>query len=126
MHHRVTDADTATALGSGDVPVLATPRLVAWMEAETVRAAQPLLGAGQTSVGTAVRVQHLRATAVGGGVEVTATPPTGVTGRRLTFSVLAVDGSGEIVAQGEIERAIVDRDRFLGAVSAGHEADASH
>ena len=37
MHHEVTDIDTAVALGSGDVPVLATPRLIAWMEAATVR-----------------------------------------------------------------------------------------
>ncbi|WP_433454941.1 hypothetical protein ACQPXS_43195 [Streptomyces sp. CA-142005] len=39
MRHEVTDADTAVRVGSGDVPVLATPRLIAWMEAATVRAA---------------------------------------------------------------------------------------
>ena len=44
MRHEVTDTDTAAALGSGDVPVLATPRLIAWMEAATVRAAAALLG----------------------------------------------------------------------------------
>lgn len=118
MRYEVTDADTATALGSGDVPVLATPRLIAWMEAETVRAAQSLLAAGQTTVGTAVRIEHLRATAVGGGVEVTATLPPEAAGRRLTFSVLAVDGSGRVAARGEIERAIVDRERFLADVAA--------
>lgn len=124
MRHEVTDADTATALGSGDVPVLATPRLIAWMEAQTVREAQPLLGDGRTTVGTAVRVEHLRATPVGGFVEVTATPPIEVDGGRLTFSVLAVDGSGQIAAQGEIERAIVDRARFLARVSAADEGTA--
>jgi predicted thioesterase len=118
MHHDVTDADSAVALGSGEVPVLATPRLIAWMEAQTVREAQPMLGEGQTTVGTAIRVEHLRATRVGGAVEVTATPPVEADGGRLTFSVLAVDGSGRIVAQGEIERAIVDRGRFLAGVSA--------
>jgi fluoroacetyl-CoA thioesterase len=41
MRHEVTDADTAAALGSGDVPVLATPRLIAWMEAATVRLRPP-------------------------------------------------------------------------------------
>ncbi|HEU5356895.1 MAG TPA: thioesterase [Actinocrinis sp.] len=137
MRHEVTDADSAVALGSGDVPVLATPRLIAWMEAQTVQEAQPLLSAGQTTVGITIRVQHLRATPVGGVVEVTATPPIEAESRRLTFTVLAVDGSGRIVAQGEIERAVVERDRFLAGASAagastagagdgGSGADAGH
>lgn len=113
MHHDVTERDTATALGSGDVPVLATPRLIAWMEAATVRSAAPFLEAGQTSVGTAVRIEHRRATPVGGSIKVTATPPRGPTGQRLTFSVDAVDSSGQVVAAGEIDRVIVDRQRFL-------------
>ncbi|KOV96156.1 thioesterase family protein [Streptomyces sp. NRRL B-3648] len=113
MRYEVTDDDTAMRLGSGDVPVLATPRLIAWLEAATVRAAVPFLGTGQTSVGTAVRVEHLRATRVGGEIEVTAEPPAAPAGRRLTFTVRAVDGSGQVVATGEIERAVVDRQRFL-------------
>ncbi|MET7288073.1 hotdog domain-containing protein [Streptomyces sp. NPDC005573] len=113
MRHDVTDDDTATALGSGDVPVLATPRLIAWLEAATVRAAAPYTGPDRTTVGTAVRIEHLRATHVGGQVEVTAEPPSG-DGRRLTFAVRAVDGSGALVASGEIDRAVVDRRRFLG------------
>ncbi len=116
MRHTVTEADTALALGSGDVPVLATPRLIAWMEAATVTAALPLLTEGQTTVGTAIRVEHLRATALGGSVEVTATAPHEATGRRLTFSVLARDASGQVVASGEVDRAIVERARFLATV----------
>ncbi|MGW4318667.1 thioesterase family protein [Streptomyces sp. NPDC004684] len=113
MHYEVTEADTAEALGSGDVPVLATPRLIAWLEAATVRAAGAFLEAGRTTVGTAIRVEHLRATAVGGRVEVVAEPPAAPDGTRLTFRVRAVDGSGRLVATGEIDRAIVDRQRFL-------------
>jgi fluoroacetyl-CoA thioesterase len=113
MRHEVTDADTAAAVGSGDVPVLATPLLIAWMEAATVRTAADFLGKGQTTVGTAIRIAHRRATSVGGSVEITATPPHDVAGSRLTFQVQAVDGSGEVVATGEIDRAIVDRQRFL-------------
>ncbi len=116
MRHRVTDADTAVAFGSGDVPVLATPRLIAWMEAVTVATARQLLDCAQTTVGTAVRIEHRRATPVGGSVEVIAEPPSSV-GRRLTFNVQAVDGSGRLVAAGEIDRAIVDRDSFLRAAS---------
>jgi predicted thioesterase len=121
MRHEVTDADTASAVGSGDVPVLATPRLIAWLEAATVQAAAPFTGTGETTVGTAVRVAHLRATRVGGLVEVTAEPAPGGAGRRLTFTVRAVDSSGELVATGEIDRAIVDRRRFL-AGAAGAQA----
>ncbi|MFJ3644914.1 thioesterase family protein [Streptomyces murinus] len=111
--HRVTDADTARALGSGEVPVLGTPRLIAWLEAATVRAAAPFTGPGETTVGTAVRVRHLRATHVGGRVEVTARPPARTGARRLTFAVRAVDAQGLAVAEGEIDRAVVDRRRFL-------------
>jgi Predicted thioesterase len=111
--HDVAETDTAAAVGSGDVPVLATPRLIAWMEAATVRSAAEFLEPGQTTVGTAVRIEHLRATRVGGAVEVvaeTARPPEG---RWLIFAVRAVDDDGQLVASGEIERAIVERARFL-------------
>ncbi|WP_306192679.1 MULTISPECIES: thioesterase family protein [unclassified Streptomyces] len=121
MRHVVTDADTAESVGSGDVPVLSTPRLIAWMEAATVEAAAAFTAAGQTTVGTAIRVEHLRATPVGGRVEVAAEAPAAPAGRRLTFLVRAVDGSGALVATGEIDRAIVDRGRFL-AATAGPEA----
>jgi predicted thioesterase len=110
----VAQADTAAEVGSGDVPVLATPRLIAWLEAATVQAASGSLAAGQTSVGTAVRIAHHRATPVGGIVEIIATA-TGSDGRRLTFAVRAVDTTGHVVADGEIDRVIVDRDRFLAA-----------
>ena len=114
---RVTDADTAAALGSGDVPVLGTPRLIAWLEAATLRAAAAVINPGQTTVGTAVRVEHRRATAVGGSVEITATAPRDAAGRHLTFEVLAVDDSEQVVAAGQIDRVIVDQDRFLQAAS---------
>ena len=123
MRHEVTDADTAAALGSGDVPVLATPRLIAWMEAATVRAAAAFFATGQTTVGTAIRMEHRRATPAGGSVEITATPSRNVAGSRLTFDVQAIGGSGQLVAAGQIDRAIVDRQRFLASLSvdAGHQ-----
>jgi predicted thioesterase len=60
---------------------------------------------------------------VGGSVEITATPSRGVAGSRLTFDVQAIDGSGQLVAAGQIDRAIVDRQRFLAFACAdgGHE-----
>jgi predicted thioesterase len=115
MRHEVTDADPAVALGSGDVPVLGTPQLIAWMEAATVRAAAGVLDPGQTTVGTAIRIEHRRATTVGGGVEIAATAAGDIAGRRLTFDVLAVDDAGQVVGAGQVDRVIVDRNRFLEA-----------
>jgi predicted thioesterase len=113
----VTDDDTAAALGSGDVPVLATPRVLAWLEAATCAAASAggHVGAGQTSVGTRVAVEHLLATPVGGRVE-TMAEVTHVDGRLLRFTVSATDAAGRLIATGEVTRVVIDRERFLARV----------
>ena len=112
----VTDADTAMALGSGDVPVLATPRVLAWLEAATVAALAPDLEAGSTSVGTRVEVEHVAATPVGATVIATASVSY-VDGRLVRFEVAAEhrapDGSLTVAATGRVTRVIVDRERFL-------------
>ena len=105
-------ADTAAALGSGDVPVLGTPRLLALAEAATVQAVATALAPGQTSVGTRVRLEHTAPSPVGMRVTVTA-ELTAVDGRRLTFRVEAVDASGTVAGLGTVERVVVDRDTFL-------------
>lgn len=115
MAYEVTHEDTAAAIGSGDVEVLATPRLIAWMEAATVEAAAGSLGAAQTSVGTVIHVEHRHSTAVGSTVEVTAKQTGEPGGTRLSFEVSAVDQDGTVVAEGRIERAVVDRERFMKA-----------
>ena len=107
----VTERDTAAALGSGDVAVLATPRLLAWCEAATCAAVADRLEVGRTSVGTAVRLEHLLATGVGGRISVTATLQH-ADGRLFRFAVTAVDGAGRAVATGDVTRVVVDRDRF--------------
>ena len=107
----VTEPDTAEAVGSGDVPVLATPRLVALAEAATVAAVRAELVPGQTSVGTLVHLEHLRASAVGDTVRMRA-ELVAVDGRRLHFEVTAGSG-GDPIARGEVVRQVVDRDRFL-------------
>ena len=107
----VTDADTAQAIGSGDVPVLATPRVVALAEAATVAATAGYLAGGSTSVGTRVELDHQAATAVGRRVTVLATLAK-VDGRRLLFDVVVREGE-EQVAEGRVERVIVDRQRFV-------------
>jgi predicted thioesterase len=109
----VSAEDTAAALGSGEVPVLGTPRLLALAEAATVRALDGALAPGQTSVGTSVRLEHTAASPIGMRVAVTA-ELTGVDGRRATFEVEAVDASGTVVGRGTVERVVVDREKFLG------------
>jgi fluoroacetyl-CoA thioesterase len=84
----VADADTAIAAGSGDVPVLATPRLLALAEAATVAAIAPHLPPGMTSVGTSASLEHRRASPVGAEVVVEA-ELTEIDGRRLMFSFIA-------------------------------------
>jgi predicted thioesterase len=111
----VTEDDTAQALGSGDVPVLATPRLVAWCEAATVAALSDL-PVGQTSVGTLVRLEHLAASPVGARTEVTARLVERE-GRLCRFEVTAVDATpgvpeATLLATGEVRRVVVDRERF--------------
>lgn len=111
----VTATDTAEALGSGDVAVLGTPRLVALAEAATVAALRGHLDGGQTSVGTRVVLDHVRASGIGASVRVSA-ELIEVDGRALRFAVSARDGTGEVVARGEVRRMVLDRARFLAQI----------
>lgn len=113
----VADDDTASAVGSGTLPVLGTPRLLAWCEAATCAALEPALPPGRTSVGTRVELEHLAASPVGATVRVSATS-TYVDGRLYRFSVSAhhtvAEGPAKLVGTAEITRVVVDADRFLG------------
>ena len=107
----VGDQDTAIAMRSGDVPVLATPRLVALCEEAAVAAAVAALEDGQTTVGMRVQIDHVAPIAVGTTVRAEAKLER-VEGRRLRFSVSVSDACG-LVAAGKLTRVIVDRDRFI-------------
>ena len=109
----VTDADTAQAVGSGDVPVLATPRVLALAEAATVRALARQLATGTTTVGSRIELEHMAPTPIGRTVVAQARLAK-VDGRRLTFEVGVRDGD-TVVAQIRVERVLVDRQRFLAA-----------
>jgi fluoroacetyl-CoA thioesterase len=114
----VTDDDTAASVGSGSLPVLGTPRLLAWMEAATCAALEPTLPEGSTSVGTRVSLEHLAASPVGQEVEVTAATAY-VDGRlhRFTVSARHLGGNGKVIGSGEVTRVAVDAERFLGRLS---------
>ncbi len=113
---RVTAQATAMALGSGDVPVYATPSLVALLETAAVNAVAGHLNPGETTVGTWIEVTHLAATPVGMEVRAEARLAA-VEGRRLTYSVVAHDAC-EKIAEGRHQRTIIVRDRFLAKVAA--------
>lgn len=106
----VSDADTSIALGSGDVAVLGTPRIVALCEKAAVAALAEFLPEGSTTVGTSVSIDHLAPTGVGGAVIATATV-TEVDGKKASFRLVVTDGD-KIVARGIHTRFVVDRERF--------------
>lgn len=117
----VSDDDTAIEAGSGDMPVLATPRLLALAEAACVGAVGDYLAPGTTSVGTRAALEHRRPSPLGADVEIEA-ELTAVDGRRLAFSFIArhvppggADGADEdlTVGAGTLERVVVDRAKFL-------------
>jgi fluoroacetyl-CoA thioesterase len=107
----VTDADTAQALGSGDVPVLGTPRVLALAEAATVAATARQMPGGLTTVGTRAEVEHRAPTPVGRLVTAVATLAK-VDGRKLLFEVEVRDGD-RVVAEVRVERMLLDRQRFI-------------
>lgn len=108
----VGEADTAIALGSGDVPVLATPRLVALLEEAAVASIADDLSDGETSVGTRVAIDHVAASFVGASVVANA-EVVGTAGRSVAFRLTAREGD-QVVAAGDHTRVVVDRLRFLG------------
>jgi len=107
----VGDGDTAVAWRSGDVHVLATPRLVALCEEACCSALAGALPAGHTSVGVRVQFDHLAPVRVGSSVDAEATLEK-VEGRRLTFTVSATDAAG-LVGAGRMTRVVVEADAFL-------------
>ncbi|MHB1740823.1 MAG: thioesterase family protein [Actinomycetes bacterium] len=103
--------DTAMALGSGDVEVLGTPRVLALMEAACLAALAGRLPEDRTSVGSRVHLEHAYPAAVGVPVVATATLVS-VQGRALRFDVAVLDADERVLAHGSLARVVVDRARF--------------
>ena len=106
----VTENDTAKAFGSGELLVLATPRMIALMEECSYKCITADLEAGTSTVGTGLDIKHLSATPVGMEVMVEA-EITEIDGRRVCFSVKAYDESG-LIGEGTHERFIVYSEKF--------------
>lgn len=107
----VNNLNTAIALGSGDMPVLATPAMLALMENAAMLAVSPELTEGSTTVGGHIEVSHLKPSPIGMEVSATATLYK-VDGRKLYFKVVAQHGD-TVIGEGTHIRFIVDRERFM-------------
>ena len=107
----VTEADTAEALGSGTLPVLATPRMVLLIEATAMEAVKSGLEPGETTVGTKVDVDHVSSSPVGSEV-VCRVEVVEVDRARIRFSVSVTDRFGD-VGRGFHERFRVRSERFM-------------
>lgn len=111
------EEDTARALGSGDLDVLGTPRLLAWCEQATLAALDGQLPEDRTTVGSRVELVHERGSALGASVELRAVLEH-VNGRLLRFAVVAEQataaGPTTTVGRARITRVVVERERFLG------------
>lgn len=111
IDHVVGESDTSASMGTSDVPVLATPRIILLAEQATAEALAGRLDPGLSAVEHRVEISHLAPTPVGAKVKVEAVLET-VDGRRLIFRVSVSDSRG-LVAAGRFTRVIVSRDRFL-------------
>lgn len=101
----------AKSVGSGEVDVLSTPAMVAFMEKTSRRCVQPRLSEGDITVGTAVNVKHLSPVLIGEELKVKA-QLLEIDGRRLKFKVEA-KWRNQVIGKGWHERYIVNKERFL-------------
>ncbi len=111
----VNNDNSAEHIGSGDMPVFATPAMVALMENAAMTAVSKTLQKGESTVGGHVNVSHIKPTTIGQEVTATATL-TAIDGKKLTFRVCAYQAD-TLIGEGEHIRFIVDRERFLGKIT---------
>lgn len=109
--HIIGPEDTAKAQGSGQLEVLATPRLVALMENAAMLTVAPSLSPEETTVGGQISITHLAPSAVGKEIVATAVLEK-IEGKKLTFSVSAKEGD-KLIGEGTHVRFIVNKERFI-------------
>jgi predicted thioesterase len=116
VSEEVTEERTAQAMGSGSLPVYATPAMTCLMEKAATEAVEALVPEGWTTVGISLHVAHTAATPVGLTVRAEA-EVTAVEGRKIIFTVRAYDDQGEI-GVGSHERFAVAKEKFLAKAAA--------
>ena len=108
---RVEEQDTARAVGSGELEVLATPKMCALMEEAAYKCVADSLDEGCSSVGTMLEIKHLSATPVGMNIRAVATL-IAAEDRKITFELKAYDEAG-LIGEGRHERFIIKADKFV-------------
>ncbi len=107
----VDESVTAIQMGSGDLPVLATPAMMALMENAAMLAVKDELPEGCTTVGGHIASSHLKPSKIGETLIATA-EVTNVEGKKIEFNVAAYVGE-TLLGEGTHLRFIVDRERFM-------------
>ncbi|MCQ2227089.1 MAG: thioesterase family protein [Bacteroidales bacterium] len=110
----VTAELTAEKIGSGDMPVLATPSMIAMMENAAMKCVSDDLEDGQTTVGIMMNASHVKASPVGSKVYATA-ELVAIDGRKLSFKIVAYQGT-DVIGEATHDRFIVVREKFLAKV----------
>ncbi len=110
----VAESNTAAAMGSGNLPVFATPAMIALMENAAMKAVAAALPEGSTTVGTEMTVEHIKASGLGAGITATAVLAA-IEGRKLTFNVGARDAEG-MIGEGVHVRFVVDCEKFMAKI----------
>lgn len=107
----VREEDTAKAFGSGELAVLATPRMIALMEEASYKCIADDIDDGSSTVGTFLEIKHLAATPVGMKVRVES-EVIEVEGRRIVYCVKAYDETG-LIGEGKHERFVIFTEKFV-------------
>ena len=107
----VSEQDTAKSVGSGELEVLATPKMCALMEECAYKAIKPELEEGATTVGTMLNIKHVSATPVGMKVKIVATIKE-IDGRKISYDLKAYDEAG-LIGEGTHERFVVYAEKFV-------------
>ena len=108
---RVEERHLACSVGSGDLPVFATPMMVALMENAAMLCAVTLLSEGQSTVGAQISTTHIKPTPLGHTVSAEAIL-TRQEGRKLYFTITARDEQG-VIGEAEHLRVIIDKEKFM-------------
>lgn len=112
---KVNENNTAERMGSGDIPVFATPAMIALMENAAMLAARNIAADGETTVGGFISAAHLRPSKIGETVSATATLVK-AEGKKLFFEIEAKDSQGALIGKSEHVRFIVGREKFLASI----------
>jgi len=110
----VSENQTAQKMGSGTLPVFATPSMIALME-NTAMHVFTDVPEGNTSVGISININHIKASKVGALIECTATI-IAVEGRKYTFKLIAKNSNGDTIGEGTHERVLIDIEKFMSKI----------